>query len=331
MTERWIRLPAPVLIAGIAFLLTGAALLRCYVYPAMLILPLDQTRTYRLVSPSATYRDSATFQLHVGVPVVNTVTVLGDPAAGDDRIAVWTEFSSLETVTGERIDYHERRTAFDRRTGLIVDCCRRYVDDDMHVRQSGLAFRLPFRAEPRAYTMFDPVLKREVRLRFDRAESVAGLATYRYTYAADPVKVEDLPSQIPGATIGLPHRQRVSLSRYVAISRTLWVEPESGLVVKVLERRHDTLRTPDQVERRTAFRADLVTSEDDVLAQVAEASRFRWWAVLVRDVLPVAFLVLGGLLCALLGLQAAVRQRDRRRSDRAKKGSSRLAGSSTYL
>ncbi|MCT9928904.1 DUF3068 domain-containing protein [Planotetraspora sp. A-T 1434] len=308
MIDFLVRLPRSILLAGAAFVLTMAALFRFYVYPGTQVLPLEQTRVYRLVSPSATYLDSATFQLRTGVPVEDTVSIYGDPTAGDERTAVWVEFSSMQTRDdGTRLDYHERRTAFDRRTGLAVDCCGEYVDNDTGVRQTGLAFRLPYRAEPRTYEMFDPVLKREAPLRFERAETVEGLTTYRYTYAAGPVKVEDLPDQIPGGSIGLPAWRRVSVARYTEISRTLWVEPESGLTVKILERRRDTLRTPDGVERQTGFQADLVTSSADVAAQVAEAARFRRWILLVRDVVPAAFLVLGGLLVALFLWQRATR------------------------
>ncbi|ETK33622.1 DUF3068 domain-containing protein [Microbispora sp. ATCC PTA-5024] len=307
MIDALIRLPKTVLIAGAAFLVTVAALFRFYVYPHTLVLPLEQTRVYRMASPSATYLDSATFQLRTGVPVENTVSLYGDPSAGDDRTAVWVEFSSLETGDGQRLDYHERRTAFDRRTGEAVNCCGEYVDDDTGVSQTGLAFRLPFHAEPRTYEMFDPVLKRQAPLRFERAETVEGVPVYRYTYSAGPVKVEDLPDQVPGASVGLPSWRRISVSRYTEITRTLWVEPESGLTVKAEERRRDTLRTPDQVERQTSFQADLVMNEGDVQARAAEAARFRQWIVLVRDVVPVGFLVLGGVLLAMYAWQRAAR------------------------
>jgi hypothetical protein len=276
----------------VAFLLTMAVLLRYYVYGNGLMLPLEQRRIYHLTAPAATYLDTATFQVRTGVPVTDTVSLYGDPAAGDQNTAVWVEFSSLETAYNQRIDYHERRTAFDRHTGLTVGCCGEYIDDDTAVRQTGLAFRLPYGAEPRGYPIFDPVLKRQVTLRYEREETVQGLPVYRYSYTVGPAKVEDLPDQVPGRVLGLPEWKLVSVARYVRITRTLWVEPESGLPVQVQERRVDTLRTPDQVDRLVSFQADLVTEPGDVDVQVGEAAGFRQWAIMIRDVLPAVFLAL---------------------------------------
>ncbi|GAB3161653.1 DUF3068 domain-containing protein [Microbispora hainanensis] len=296
MTDAFVRLRRPLLLAGIAFLITVGALFHFYVYPRTTVVPLEQTRVQRLVSPSATYLDTATFRLHRDVPVQNTVAVYGDMQAGDDRTAVWVEFSSLDTRDGERVDYHERRTAFDRRTGLAVDCCGAYVDEDPGVRQTGLAFRLPARAEPRSYAMFDPLLRREEQLRFEREETVAGVPAYRYTYSAGPVKTADLPGPVPGTTVGMPEEERVAVARYTEITRTIWVEPESGLTVRTQERRRDTLRTPDQVERLVAFDADLTTSTAEVHAFAEEAARFRRWMLLTREWIPLGCALLAVLL-----------------------------------
>ncbi|MET8155969.1 DUF3068 domain-containing protein [Sphaerisporangium sp. NPDC005289] len=298
----------------VAFMVTMAVLFRSYVYPNGLKLPLEQRRVYHLGAEAATYLDTATFQLRAGVPVTDTVSLYGDPVAGDDRTAVWVEFSSLETAYGQRIDYHERRTAFDRRTGMAVACCGEYIDDDTAVRQTGLAFRLPYGAEPRGYPIFDPVLKREVALRYEGEDTVEGLPVRRYGYTVGPAKVEDLPDQVPGKVLGLPASRPLNVARYVRITRTLWVEPESGLPVRVREQRTDTLRTPDQVDRVVSFQADLVTDAGDVQAQAAEAAGFRRWAVVIRDVMPVAFLVL-----ALVPIVVALRTRRRPRGpDRAR-------------
>ncbi|MFC4586417.1 DUF3068 domain-containing protein [Sphaerisporangium corydalis] len=299
-----------VMYVAVAFLVTMAVLLRYYVYDRGLTLPLEQRRTVHLGAAAATYLDTATFQVRTGVPVTSTVSLYGDPAAGDGRTAVWVEFSSLETGYGQRIDYHERRTAFDRRTGLTVNCCGEYIDDDTGVRQKGLAFRLPFGAEQRGYPIFDPVLKRQVTLRYEREEDVEGLPAYRYSYTVGPAKVEDLPDQVPGRVLGLPAWKLVSVARYVMITKTMWVEPESGLPLRVREQRVDTLRTPDQVDRVVAFRADLVTDAGDVSAQVFEAAGFRRWALMIRDVFPVVCLVL-----ALLVLPAGALVRRRLRRD----------------
>ncbi|MEV5408047.1 DUF3068 domain-containing protein [Thermopolyspora sp. NPDC052614] len=317
------------LLVAVAFLVTMAVLLRSYVYGNALILPLEQRRTQHLVASAASYLDTATLRVRDRVPVTATISLYGDAAAGDERTAVWVEFATLETAFGQRIDYHERRTAFDRRTGMIVDCCEPYVDDDPRARQSGLAFRLPFAAEPREYPIYDPVLRRQVPLRFEGEETIEGLPVYRYSYAAGPAKAEDLPDVFTPEALGLPHAKGtpafVDVSRYIRIKRTLWVEPESGLPVRVREQRTDTLRTADQVDRLVALRADLVTDPLDEQIQVAEARGFRTWVILVRDVLPVVCLALA-LLVAAFAWWAERRTRRRTRSSAAAQDQQQVPG-----
>ncbi|WP_326820255.1 DUF3068 domain-containing protein [Streptosporangium sp. NBC_01756] len=294
------RIPQVVLAGAGAFLVTLAALLRFHVYDSVLLLPLEQGRTYRMVAPAADYFDTATLTSHTGVPLVSTTTLSGDAGAGNRDTAVWVEFTSLTTASGDRIDYHERRTAFDRRTAMTVDCCGGYVDEDAGARQSGLAFRLPFRAEPRTYPMYDTTLRTVVPLRYEQQEQIDGLRTYRYTYTAGPAKIEDFPQQFPGKVLGLPGWRALGVSRYAEVTRTLWVEPESGLTVKVAEKHRQGLRTPDGYERRMSLRADLVMSDEDVGAKVADARAFLRWVLVIRDLLPGLFLT-AGLLLIFLG------------------------------
>ncbi|GAA3150696.1 hypothetical protein GCM10010466_47250 [Planomonospora alba] len=294
------RIPRHVLAAVCAFLATLAVLLRFQVYESALVLPREQGKTYRLTARSASYFDLGTLTARTGIPLVSTTTLSGDPAAGDEETAVWVEYTSLTTAWGARIDYHERRTAFDRRTGEVVDCCDGYVDEDPRARQDGLAFRLPPRAEPRSYPLYDTVLRRAVPLRYEGAEVVQGVRTHRYAYTAGPIRIEDL-GDLPGRALGLPGRRTVAVSRYAEVTRTLWVEPESGLTVKTAERHRQSLRTSDGVERRVSLAADLVMSDEDVAVKAADAKAFTRWVLLVRDVLPGVFGLLA-LVAALLAL-----------------------------
>ncbi|MBB2909780.1 hypothetical protein FHS43_001026 [Streptosporangium becharense] len=303
------RISRVAVLAGVgAFLLTFAALLRFFVYEGVLALPLQHNRTYRLESPVSTFLDTGTLVSYDRVPLVSTTTLSGDAAAGDGNVAVWTEFTTLDTPFGERVAYHERRTAFDRRTGLAVDCCDGYVDDDPGARQTGLAFRLPFRAQPRVYPMYDTVLRRPVPLLFEREEEVRGLRTYRYAYRTGFIKIEDLPGKLPGRLLGLPGTRSVAVARYAQVSRTLWVEPESGLTVRAQEQHRQELRTSDGRGRRVSLRADLVTPASEVAGMVAEARAFTRWVLVVRDALP-GFLFAVGLVFLLLAVRPLERLR----------------------
>ncbi|MBG0813253.1 DUF3068 domain-containing protein [Planomonospora sp. ID82291] len=305
MTPR--PVPWTAVLAAGAFFLTLAALMRFPVQESVLLLPREQDRTYRLATADGAYFDPGTLVSRTGATLVAKVTLRGDTTAGDERTGVWTEFTSIETGQGRRIGYHERRSAFDRRTAAAVDCCGGYVDSDAETRQSGLAFRLPPGAEPRSYPMYDTVLRRAVTLRFEREEDVRGLRTHRYGYTAGPVEVEARSGEYPGRAMGLPDRRVVGVSRYAEVTRTLWVEPESGLTVKVEERHRQALRTIDGVERKLILQARLTMVPEDVAAQVEEARAFARRILLLREVMPGGLLVLG----AALGLLALRLRRPR--------------------
>ncbi|WP_214408576.1 DUF3068 domain-containing protein [Sphaerisporangium fuscum] len=299
MTRTDLRQTAALICVGAgAFLLTLVPLLRVYVYAQVIRTPLEQSSVVRMYARTATFFDPATMRLR-NRPVVLTRVLTGDAKAGNADRAVWTEYSSLTTLEGARIDYAERRVAFDRRTGAIVNCCGEYVDDDTTVHQSGLAFRWPFGAEKRAYEYFDPELRRAVPIAYDGTEKVAGVLTYRYKQQTPPAELERLATPIPAKVLGLPGKRSYQVSRWGRTTRTIWVEPVSGVPVKAEEDIRQSFRTPDGVDRLVALRADLRTPEEDVAVSVGEASAFSSWSTWIRVALPIA----GGI--AGLGLIGA--------------------------
>ncbi|MEV3977652.1 DUF3068 domain-containing protein [Nonomuraea sp. NPDC049758] len=310
MTAPSRRSLALVLAAVGAFLLTLIPLSRLYVYDRVLKAPLEQQSMTRATAESATYVDPATMRQTTG-DLVQTRWLIGDVLAGDDDRAVWGESVSLATRDGHRLDYHERRLAFDRRTGEIVNCCGEYLDEDVSVRQTGQAFRWPFNAERRDYPLFDLRLRRPVTAVFDGVERVRGVETYRYVQRTPRRLVPGETPPLPRRLLGLPGKGDVGLGRYAEIRRTYWVEPVSGLPVRTLEEVTETLVTADGRGRLTALDADFRTAEPDVAAALATAAAYKRWILLLGTVAPVG----GGLLGA--GCVAAALWLSRRRSPAA--------------
>jgi hypothetical protein len=280
------------LLAGVgAFLLTLIPLSRLYVYNQVLKAPLEQQSTTRSTAVSATYLDPATMRTTTD-DLVQTTWLIGDAAAGDDNRAVWGESVSLATRDGHRLDYHERRLAFDRRTGVIVNCCGEYLDEDIKIKQSGQGFRWPFNAERRDYPLFDLRLRKQVTAVFDGVEQVRGVETYRYVQRTPRQLVPGEAPPLPRRILGLPGEGDVGLGRYAEIRRTYWVEPVSGLPVKTLEEVDETLVTADGVGRVTALSGAFRTSESDVIRALETAASYRHWILLLGTVAPVG----GGLL-----------------------------------
>ncbi|GAA4062176.1 DUF3068 domain-containing protein [Nonomuraea soli] len=279
--------------AGIgSFLLVMAVLLPFAVYGRALAHPVDPALTVRMEGDRGTVFDTAELRERTGESLVQTIVLSGDRGAADSEVAVWTEFATLNRSGGERVDYRQRRLGFDRRTGFAVDCCAAYP-----AKASGLAFRWPFDASRRDYPLTDPVTGQSFPARFQAVESLHGLTVHRYA--------QTVPRTFTGEGIALPYsvlsvqgRGQVTLERHVAITRSVWVEPVSGIPVKVTEQRVDTLVAPGGQEARTLLRAELTTSAADTAALAASARRVVLYSALMRTVLPLVFGGLGLVMTA---------------------------------
>ncbi|MEU8206103.1 DUF3068 domain-containing protein [Streptosporangium sp. NPDC049046] len=284
-----------VLVAG-AFLITLAALVRLYIYPSGLVLPAEQDRITKLTTESGSYFDTATLRTHRGVPLETAVARYGDTVRSTPDVAVWTEFVSLATRDGRRIDYHERRAAFDRRTGQAVNCCENYVDENGNPAPRGLVFRWPFGAGPVAYQVYDPLVRRPVAARFEGIETLYGVRVNRYAQRLVNERLVQRAMELPGTVLGLGGRETFPVNAYLEGTRTFWVEPESGMVIGIRENLVKTLRTDDGAGRLVALAADMRTSTGDERWNAGEARQFLRWAMLVNRVIPLSCAVLGVLL-----------------------------------
>ncbi|WP_197093964.1 DUF3068 domain-containing protein [Nonomuraea sp. SBT364] len=301
---------ALVLAGAGAFLLTLIPLMRWHVSARVFTAPLEQQSMTRSVAESATYLDPATMKAETGT-LVRTRWLIGDVLTGDERRAVWTESVSLATRDERRLDYHERRLAFDRRTGVIVNCCGEYLDEDARIKQSGQAFRWPFQAPRRDYTLFDLRLRRAVRVSYDGVERVRGVETHRYVQRTPRQVVPGEQPPVPRRLLGLKGKGDVGVARYAEIRRTFWVEPVSGLPVKTTDRVTETLVTADGSGRLVALDGVFTTADGDVRAALDTAAFYRRWDLVAGTVTPVG----GGLLGA--GCVIAAIRLVRRRSPAA--------------
>jgi hypothetical protein len=74
-----------------------------------------------------------------GVSLEATYTIKGNASAGNSSTAVWNEYSYVYDLTNRQpVQQMTRTSAFNRRTGQLVDCCGASVNGDKSVRQTGL-------------------------------------------------------------------------------------------------------------------------------------------------------------------------------------------------
>lgn len=246
---RWERTLAAV--AAVAFLLTAAAMVRWYVAPQATRLPLDPDLTVTLTGSGEAW--DAGRGPSVAGDLREEVRISGDRAAGSAGTAVWQVERRLTRPDGTLVRLAAERVALDRRTAVAVACCGE------RPRHTGLTYAFPAGTDRSTRELFDPATGVAAPVRYAGQEQVAGLAAYRMEQVAGPV---DRPGRPPGAA---PAGLRATASTVTVSSRrTFWVEPVSGVVLRVAER---------WTERSAPARGEPVTLLDVTLTSDSESTR----------------------------------------------------------
>ncbi|BBY18354.1 DUF3068 domain-containing protein [Mycolicibacterium litorale] len=203
----------------------------------------------------------------------------------------------------------------------------RAIEDDqpptnIALPHEGLTYRFPFDTEKKTYPLFDPIAQKAYDANYDGEEDVNGLTTFKFTQnvgydnegkLVEPVKYaslyeDDADSQVTARAAlwgveGDPE-EPITMSRFYAAERTLWVDPVSGTIVKSDEHAYHYYAR-DALRPEVTF-ADytVTTNEESVESQVASARSERDRVALWGRILPITFTAVGLVLLvggALLG------------------------------
>jgi hypothetical protein len=228
-------------------------LARFYAYDRLAVVPVDAEITSVSEGPGATIFDIAT-QQEITVDLVSTREVVGDVAASeaasdelDREVAVWETLvyndepgAAIDDDNPPRSANHDR-VAFDRHTAEVIDCCGNYTATtaelgtgeeirDEETPIVGLYFKLPFNAEKKTYQFWDGALKDATDLEYKGTESIQGVTVYRYEQVIEATDVGDIDA--PASLFGIDEEGDITLDRIYANTRTLWVEPETGVIFR---------------------------------------------------------------------------------------------------
>jgi hypothetical protein len=246
-------------------LLIGIGLLaRPFVYDRLATVPLDQDTTsvsigedMSVLYPHRTEEGGVIDKL-TGVTVENTREVNGIPGVareygveGDQ--AFWQSTSvSRAQVDGEWVDlsYSDAGVSIDRRTGEATNCCGDFrstgdldnpdaVEDATH---EGLVFKFPFDVQKQTYQWWDGDLLEARPIEFQAEEEIAGANTYRFEQVIPRTVVAT--RQVPGDLFEPAIRGSAMANQTYANIRTLWVEPNTGVIIKGEEQVEKTLTAP---------------------------------------------------------------------------------------
>jgi len=291
----------PVLAGLGAFLMVFGLLLRWYVAPRLIAAPAGIYIVVTLADPHASYFDQSALTTRRDVTLTYNDTIRGDAGASTGTIAVWDQFTVLDDLNRHiQLISTYQRSAFNRRTGELTNCCGASVNDDTQVRQDGIGVVFwPIGTRQATYQVYDTNTERAWPAAYSGTAYVQGLLTYRFTQRIPVTVVQQIPG-VPTSLLGLrgPSRNVVANRTFQAAS-TFWVDPRTGVPVNAEERILSVLHAPGGQGRLMVANADLTMTPASQRALAAIARQNAAAITAVRQDGP-----LGGLLLGLFLLMA---------------------------
>ncbi|WP_370619334.1 DUF3068 domain-containing protein [Mumia sp. Pv 4-285] len=295
-----------------AFLLVLAVLAKTYAYDELAVVPLDQdTTTVSKTMPGedATYLNVAA----AGGPAIETGPlesrrkVVGQVEASkdasdelDENLAVWETFSYTAppgTPAEEALSGTRDVVPFERTTGETVRWQGAETESNEIVISPfsfyGNYFKFPFNTQKDSVDFWDGSLKKAMPAEYESTEEIEGLEVYKFVQTIEPTKIAEQP--VPGTLVGMPEESTVVADRMYANTRTLWVEPETGVIIKGQEEQLATLDVEGE-PKATITEATLGYDDETVKATVDEYKGKATALGLVRTTVPLVGGILGGLL-----------------------------------
>ena len=280
-----------------AFLLVVAPLLKWYAYPRLAVVPLDQDRTSVSSGPDATIFDRSTFT-EVTTDLTSTRVVKGDVVASEeagDDVAIWETRVATTTPDGTVINAYTERVPFDRHTGAAVESDEGRYDDEP-AQHEGQVFKFPFGTEQRTYDFWDSTIQEARPAEFDGEDEIEGLPVYRFVQVIEPT-----PYAPPNDTIEVPgslvdaDEQVVTADRLYSNTRTLWVEPETGVIIRGQEEQRNTINYEGE-DKIVTTEVTIGFTDETIEANVADYEGDASRLALLRSTGPLVALLLGAVL-----------------------------------
>lgn len=286
-----------VLLLAVGLLLVLAApVLRWWVAPALATAPTDESFESRAEGTAAVLFDVGSGRAVRNVPLTINREVTPDADASDGDTVVHETSQTLSGHGGQRIDALSTRLASAGNTSELVDCCEAVAGDDPVGEVNAIyPYKFPFDTDRRTDDYFDTTLRDAVPIEFVGEEELEGQTVYRFEHTIEPTQYSTIDVPGPGQLLGQPDAGVVTLPRFYVNNRTVWVEPETGVIVRGQEQQRQTLRGPQGEDLVTLLDQELTFTDENVApAQRAQDGKDR--LRLVELWIPLGALVVGLVL-----------------------------------
>jgi len=297
------------LIALGAFLIVLAPMARWYAYPRVAVAPPNQRSITTLVGPDATIFDIQTLK-EITTDLTTKVRTIGDASTPAKCPGDVTYVNSTQTTSSDGVmrSSDVERMTFDQTTGEAnPNCGGDFISttegQEEPVKHVGLVAKFPIPTHKKTYQFWDASLKAATPIKYTGTDKIEGVDVYVFENSTEPTKVgtQDVPLNL----LGLDGTDNVAADEMYSVVRKLWVEPESGVVLKRSEKVLDTLDYQGQ-PRLTLTKVDTQYDAKTVKDNADKYGAHGRLLHLVHTTLPMISLVLG-IFLLFLGLTLARR------------------------
>lgn len=234
-----------------ALVLMVGVLAKPVLYNSLAKVPLDQ----KSVSISRGEHMSALQASAEGIKVLtdanlqSTRTVTGIPGKAKGNSVFWQTAVKSEAVGVASLSFSDEGVSFDRVSGQATNCCGDFkstgtLEDPAStevVTHQGLFFKFPFDTQKTTYQWWDGDLGRTEPMKFLRTQEIDGVQTYVFQQKSGPetyAKRAGLPGELFNSA------KPVDADAVYENTRTLYIEPNTGVVIKGAEELNKRLEAP---------------------------------------------------------------------------------------
>jgi Porin PorA len=282
-----------------AFLLVLALLFRFYLPGQVIKFPLNEYTVSDLTGTNVTYfSDQSLAEVH-GATVRAASTTQGDVAAGSSSTAVWVDTTGVFDISsgpspGTPIGYASERIPFNRRTGLVVNCCGAAINGKPQ-KMSGQEFVWPIGTQKKTYQIFDTTLLKPEPVKYTGTSTVNGINVDVFVEHVVNQKFGTEP--VPGSLVGMKSQANVTLPEDLTATNTYYVDPDSGSPLKVVENQTEFLANPSTgATLLTLLHGTLTSTPKTIASAVSTAKHYDDEIIWVQNIGPLIAGVLGLLL-----------------------------------
>jgi len=289
------------------FFIVLAILSKFFVPDQAVKFPLNEYSKTTLQATNASYFSQRSVTEESGVTLQATSTTKGDVASAkstgtSNSVAVWQTYTAIEDITNHQpvsIPADGNLLAFDRKTGVLVPWSGNNVGGK-HVEVPGntQGSLFPLNTQKKSYQVYDTTLKKGVTFSFKGTSTTQGVSTYVFSANIPPTQTGT--QSLPGALVG-ETASEVTLPEFYAVQETYFVDPVTGVPLKVDQNVQQTLRDDTGTTRLVLMSADFKTT-DASLASGVQADKNATTKISVLNVIIPIVSGIIGLVLLIIGL-----------------------------